>query len=141
MVRGGHESVGTAGTVGAGGVLVDLALDATPERPGTMSSAGPTLDPVDLAGRKVIALFDRAEARDFADIYVLAARYGHERLLELASTVDAGFDRAIFADMLDSLARFDDDEIPVPHAEVQALRAFFTQRSRHLRLAGPANDD
>jgi hypothetical protein len=29
----------------------------------------------------LVALFDRAEARDFADVYVLAARYGTGRLI------------------------------------------------------------
>ncbi|MFN0281210.1 MAG: nucleotidyl transferase AbiEii/AbiGii toxin family protein [Kineosporiaceae bacterium] len=91
-------------------VLVDLAVDATPERPPMLSLAGPTLDPDELAGRKVAALFDLVEARDFADVYALAARYGTERLLELAAAVDAGFDVGVFADMLDSLARFTDDE-------------------------------
>jgi len=34
----------------------------------TVSLVGPTYDPEELAGRKVIALIDRAEARDFADV-------------------------------------------------------------------------
>jgi len=62
-------------------VVVDLAVDAAPECPATMTIAGPTLDPTELAGRKVVALFDRAEARDFADVYALVARYGTDRLL------------------------------------------------------------
>ncbi|MFN8075789.1 MAG: nucleotidyl transferase AbiEii/AbiGii toxin family protein [Kineosporiaceae bacterium] len=42
-------------------VLVDLAMDSTPQRPPLMSIAGPALDPEELAGRKLVALFDRAE--------------------------------------------------------------------------------
>jgi hypothetical protein len=114
-------------------VLVDLAMDATPERPPTMSVAGPTLDPDDLAGRKVIALFDRAEARDFADVYALATRYGTDRLLEPAAAVDAGFDLDVFADMLDSLARFADDEIPAPGGDVTAVRTFAAGWASSLR--------
>jgi hypothetical protein len=64
---------------GADAVVIDLAVDATPERPSTATFVGPALDPDDLAGRKLIALFDRAEARDFADVYVLAGRYGTQR--------------------------------------------------------------
>lgn len=37
-----------------------------------MTLLGPTLVPLELAGRKLLALFGRAEARDFADVYVLA---------------------------------------------------------------------
>ena len=33
----------------------------------------------------MIALFDRAETRDFTDVHALAARYGTVRLLELAA--------------------------------------------------------
>jgi predicted nucleotidyltransferase component of viral defense system len=113
-------------------VVVDLAVDSAPERPATITLAGPSLDPQELAGRKVIALFDRAEARDFADVYVLAARYGSGRLLELAASVDRGFDIAIFATMLDFLDRFSDDEIPAPAADIQPLRTFFAGWSRRL---------
>jgi hypothetical protein len=114
-------------------VVVDLAVDAAPQRPATTSIAGPTLDPEELAGRKVIALFDRAEARDFADVHALAARYGTVRLLELAAAVDRGFDEQVFADMLDSLARFTDEEIPVPAEEVPRVRRFAAEWAARLR--------
>jgi hypothetical protein len=106
-------------------LLVDIALDAPPGRRPTASIAGPTFDREELAGRKVIALFDRAEARDFADVYALAARYDKALLLERAAEVDAGFDRRAFADMLRALARFTDTELPVNPTEGPALRAFF----------------
>lgn len=114
-------------------LLIDLAVDATPERAPTMTIAGPALDPVDLAGRKVIALFDRAEARDFTDVHSLAARYGTDRLLELAAAVDAGFDIDVFTQMLDSLSRFTDDEIPAPDGDAAAVRAFAADWAATLR--------
>jgi predicted nucleotidyltransferase component of viral defense system len=123
--------VAAAAEATAESVLVDLAVDARPERAPSMSIAGPTLDPEDLAGRKVVALFDRAEARDFADVQALADRYGTDRLLELAAAVDAGFDVAVFADMLDSLARFSDAEIPAE--DPSALRVFASQWADTLR--------
>lgn len=101
-----------------------------------MSLLGPTLDPDDLAGRKVIALFDRAEARDYADVYALAKRYGTERLLELAASVDAGFDITVFADMLDALGRFTDDEVPAADSDVAAVRAFIAGWSADIRRRG-----
>jgi len=56
--------------------LVDLAIDSPPSAPPTVTLLGPTLVPMELAGRKMLALFGRAEARDFADAYVLAKRFG-----------------------------------------------------------------
>jgi hypothetical protein len=85
-----------------------------------------------LAGRKVIA-FDRAEARDFADVYALAQRHGTGRLIELAVAVDRGFDVGVLTTMLNSLARFSDQEIPVPaDTDVSIVREFFRTWSRQL---------
>ncbi len=132
-IRDGAEFIRLVVTGPADVVVVDLAVDASPQRPATASIAGPTLDPDELAGRKVIALFDRAEARDFTDVHALAARYGTVRLLELAASVDRGFDESVFADMLDSLARFTDDEIPVTVEEVPQVRAFAAEWAARLR--------
>lgn len=112
-------------------VVVDLAVDATPQRPPMMSLAGPTLDSDELAGRKVVALFDRAEARDFADVYALSQRFETERLLALAAEADAGFVVAVFADMLESVARFTDDEIPAD--DPLAVRRFAQGWAAQLR--------
>lgn len=61
---------------GSGLVVVDIAIDVPPGHPPVVSIVGPTFDPEELAGRKLVALFDRAEARDFADVFVLAQRFG-----------------------------------------------------------------
>ena len=45
------------------------------------SLIGPTFAPEELAGRKVVALFDRAEARDFADVFELSEHYSRDALL------------------------------------------------------------
>jgi Nucleotidyl transferase AbiEii toxin, Type IV TA system len=68
------------------GVLVDLAVNAPPDLPASATPAGPTLAPEELAGNKLLALFDRAAARDFADIYVLARRFGKEVLRRTKGT-------------------------------------------------------
>jgi hypothetical protein len=52
----------------------------------------PTLAPEELAGRKLLALFDRAAGRDFADVRLLARRFGKDVLLTRAVQIDAGFD-------------------------------------------------
>jgi hypothetical protein len=63
------------------GVLIDLAVNAPPDLPASATPAGPTLAPEELAGNRLLALFDRAAARDFADIYILARRFGKDVLL------------------------------------------------------------
>jgi hypothetical protein len=73
-------------------VLVDLAIDSPPRNAPTVTVLGPTLAPLELAGRKLLARFGRAETRDFADVYVLTQRFGKDALLEQAKALDAGFD-------------------------------------------------
>jgi len=108
------------------GVVIDLAVNAPPDLPASVTPAGPTLAPEELAGHKLLALFDRAAARDFADVYVLACRFGKDMLLARARQIDAGFDAAVLAGMIATLDRFTDDEIPVPDgSSVAELRAFY----------------
>jgi hypothetical protein len=108
------------------GVLVDLAVNAPPDLPASETSAGPTLAPEELAGHKLLALFDRAAARDFSDVYALTHRFGKGVLLARAARIDAGFDATVLADMIASLDRFTDDELPVTGDSSAAdLRAFF----------------
>lgn len=113
--------------------LVDLAVDSPPHDRPTLTVLGPTMAPLELAGRKLLALFGRAEARDFADVYVLAEHFGTQALIEEAQTLDAGFDLEVLAQMIGTLDRFDDDEIPLdPHRRPLA-RTFFAEWSDELR--------
>src|ERR1700722_10099772 len=108
------------------GVLIDLAVNAPPDLPASATPAGPTLAPEELAGNKLLALFDRAAARDFADIYTLARRFGKEALLARAAQFDAGFDVRALADMIATLDRFTDSDIPIPDGSSAAeLRQFY----------------
>lgn len=114
-------------------LLVDLCLDSPPQQPPTMTIAGPTYAADELAGRKVVALFSRAEARDFVDVRLLAERYGKAELLDLAAAIDEGFDHATFATMLDSLARFDDGTLADFGAAAAELRSWFSAWADELR--------
>ena len=106
------------------GVLVDLAVNAPPDLPASATAAGPTLE--ELAGHKLLALFDRAAARDFADVYVLTHRFGKDVLLARAAQIDSGFDTKVLAGMFATFDRFTDDEIPVPDGSSAAdLRTFY----------------
>lgn len=116
-------------------LLVDVAIDVAPGRPPLLSVVGPTFDLEELAGRKLLALFDRAQARDFVDVYGLVGRFGAETLLERAAEVDLGFDRAVLAAMIRTLDRYRDDELPVTDTAPAVLRAFFTAWANHLQAA------
>jgi Nucleotidyl transferase AbiEii toxin, Type IV TA system len=112
---------------GSEDLLVDLALDSAPGRPASASFVGPTFAPDELAGRKVVALFDRAAARDFVDVYALSRTFATAELLKLAREVDAGFDIAVFVDMIGYLARYRDVDLTLGDVDVAALREFFRE--------------
>ena len=114
-------------------LLVDLAIDSPPHDRPTVTLLGPTQAPRELAARKVLALFGRAEARDFADVYVLAQLFGKDTLLDLAVVLDPGFDRGVLAQMLETLGRLADDEIPLSGAEVSRARDYFAAWANELR--------
>lgn len=118
--------------VGDDELIVDLAIDSPPGRAPVLSAAGPTFDPEELAGRKLCALFGRAEARDFVDVYVLAQRYGRALLLERAAEADLGFSHDVLAEMMGTLERFEDAELPVDAGEVGAVRAYFAAWAEKL---------
>jgi hypothetical protein len=73
---------------------------------------GPVLHPDDVMAGKMDALYNRAAARDFLDIdaAISRGRYTPDELCTLAADADAGFDRQLFAQMLGSIARFDDQD-------------------------------
>lgn len=122
---------------GVDDLLVDIALDSAPGYPPTASIAGPTFAPHELAGRKMVALFDRAAARDFLDVFMLSRSFAKCDLLTLAAEVDAGFDPLVFADMIGMLARYEDRDLS--HVDVVAadLREFFAVWASEIR-ASPA---
>src|SRR2546423_2867012 len=105
-------------------VLVDLCLDSPPIRPPVETPLGPTFAPDELAARKVIAVFDRAEARDFADLFSLLDRFPKDVLLRLANEIDPGFDIKTFGQMLRTVRRHDDSQLVsggAPPGEVRTV--------------------
>jgi hypothetical protein len=116
-------------------LLVDLALDSAPGRPASASIAGPTFAPDELAGRKMIALFDRAAARDFVDVHALSRRFTKTQLLDLAREIDSGFDTRVFICMLNQLNRYRDVDLVLGDVDIPALRAFFQQWITELASA------
>jgi hypothetical protein len=90
--------------IGDDELIVDLAIDSPPGRARTVGNRS------DVRSRgarrqKLAALFGRAEARDFVDVYVLAQRSGHALLLERAAEVDLGFSADVLSEMMGTLDR------------------------------------
>jgi hypothetical protein len=108
-------------------VLVDLALESPPVGPPIATVLGPSYSPEELAGRKLLALFDRAAPRDFVDVFRLTARYDKATLVEWARRIDNGMEDGVLADMLGMLGRFRDTDLPIRDEDIPALRAFFAQ--------------
>jgi hypothetical protein len=75
----------------------------------------------------------RAEPRDFADVHDLAQRYGRDRLLQWAAEDDPGFDRQVFADMLATIDRLTDTDLPVSPRQATALRAWIHDWAAELQ--------
>jgi hypothetical protein len=119
-----HDFVRLSITDGHEGLIIDLGRDSLATEAIGDTSLGPTLSARDLAARKTLAPFGRAEARDFADVYALARRFGRDRLIEWAAQDDAGFDRQIFARMLATIDRLAELELPVNAREAVAVRAY-----------------
>jgi hypothetical protein len=118
--------------VGDEKVLVDLAIDSAQSEPATITVLGPTMAPEEVAARKLLALFDRGEARDFVDVYQLSKQFDRDVMLERAAAIDLGFDRSILADVMRSHARFGDDELPIDLGKVSKLRSYFDDWSTRL---------
>lgn len=106
-------------------LLLDLAVDSPPQLSPSTSLLGPTFAPEELAARKVLALFDRAEARDFADVYELINTFDRDALVARAAELDLGFTTDLLAESMGSLSRFADSDIPIAADAVPAVRQYF----------------
>lgn len=107
-----------------GEVLVDLAVDSPPLGPPTITAVGPVYPPEELAARKILALFDRAAARDFVDVHVLSKKFELDELVDLVTQLDSGFTPALLAEMLLSHRRFADSDFTELGGDAAAVRAF-----------------
>lgn len=101
--------------------IVDLAWDPR-LLPPNVTPEGPVLAKEEVAAGKVLALFARAEARDFVDVSALETRYGLDRLCQLAAEKDPGFDRTILAEMMSRIDRLPRDEFGMDDAEYERLK-------------------
>ena len=122
---------------------LDLAADAR-LFPAESGSPAPTLRVEELAVDKLLALFGRAEARDFVDLMAVEPRYGLDRLCELAAEKDRGFSPAVFANMLarfDRLRRaeFDLDDAPTNNSPTTSSAGASTPSRSHTAPSSRTN--
>ena len=113
-------------------VLVDIAVDVAAQYPSQFSILGPTFNHEELAGRKLLALFDRAEARDFADVFVLAQRFSKELLIVRASEIEISLKIDVLGQMMRSIVRFSDRDLPIDESLAKDLRFFFEEWANEL---------
>ena len=114
---------------------LDLAADARlfPAEP---AQPAPMLTGEELAVDKVLALFGRAEARDFVDLMAVEPRYGLDRLCRLAAEKDRGFTPRMFAEMLAGFRRLRREEFELDDARFEQLgRDVQRWRERAIELA------
>lgn len=104
------------------GTMVDLGQDVGPLAEPTITTVGPTYPAPELAARKVLALFDRAALRDFIDVDQVSGAYPKELLVEIAGSIDEGFNVRVLAQMLSGLDRFTDEQITAFGVEPAAIR-------------------
>ena len=99
---------------------LDLGADARlfPAEPGRLA---PTLSGEELAVDKVLAVFGRAEARDFVDLEAVEGRYGLDHLFELAAEKDRGFTPEMFGEMAGRFSRLRQDEFGLDAGQYEEL--------------------
>ena len=107
-------------------LLVDLARDSTLILKPVQTYVGLVVAPEELAGRKLLALFDRALARDFIDVYVLAKHFSPDSMISMAQMIDPGFDSVALCEMLATIERFEDQKLSGSGIDIEELREFFT---------------
>ena len=93
----------------------------------------PVLAGQDLAGRKVLAILDRAEGRDFTDLRALTDRYSQAECIQWAQELDDGVRLVAIADAFTKLGRLRDTDLPCSPEAIPTLRAWFEQWSSDLR--------
>lgn len=132
-VRDHQEFIRLSIADGQESLIIDLGRDSPAAEATDVTQLGPTLSPRDLAARKTLALFGRAEPRDFADVRDLARRYGRGHLLQWAAEDDPGFDQQVFADMLTTIDRLTDADLPVSPRQATALRTWIHDWAAELQ--------
>lgn len=124
-------------------VEVDLGVDWRAAEPVTLS-IGPVLSLEDAVGSKVVAVYSRAEVRDYLDLDAIreSKRFTDGQLLDIAADRDPGFDVGMFAAQLDQVKRISStirvQEYGVGEHELAQLKSRLSGWAEKLRTNPPA---
>lgn len=110
---------------------IDLAYDAR-IRVAEPTEYGAVLSLDELAADKVLALFGRAEARDFVDVAALLPRYGWVRLCDLAAEKDTGFHIRALKDAIRAFHRLSPSEFDLDDVTYERLQLDVREWLREL---------
>jgi hypothetical protein len=113
-------------------VELDLAVDSPRLEPTTAIDGIPVLTLRDLAARKVLAIVDRLEARDYTDLHALAHLVGQQICVESARTMDAGLSVRAIAEAFERIDRIADDRYPERATDAATTRRYFTTWAKEL---------
>lgn len=102
----------------------------------------------DLAANKLLALFGRAEPRDFVDVYLLTERgfFETSRLIEMAKKKDPGLDAYYLAVAFQKASELPDDAAKLPvelltPLDMKSLKAFFESQALQLLRQGLSSSE
>lgn len=113
---------------------IDMVRDFGPQYGERFIREGIIVDSLDnIAANKIVAIFGRADIKDFVDLYfILQAGYDLDQLFEKAREKDLGLTRFYFAGMLRQINR----HAALPHMlkplELETLRIFYNDLARKI---------
>lgn len=110
---------------------IDFATDYR-LMPAVQTEEGAVLAERELAADKTLALFGRAEPRDYLDFQSLAARFSLNELCDLAASKDGGFHRRYLAEALDLIDKKDRSEFDIDDDAYRDLCDFAHTAAREL---------
>ncbi len=113
---------------------VDLVRDFGPQYGERFVRDGITVDSLDnIAVNKIVAIFGRADIKDFVDLYfILQMGYDFDTLFARAREKDAGLTEFYFVGMLRQVERFTHLPKMIKPLDLETLRAFYAKMARHL---------
>jgi predicted nucleotidyltransferase component of viral defense system len=113
---------------------IDLVQDFGPQYGERVIRDGITVDSLDnIAVNKIIAIFGRADVKDFVDLYfILQAGYDFDELFAQAQEKDTGLTEFYFVGMLRQMDRQTRLPNMVKPLDLETLRAFYAALARRL---------
>ena len=119
-------------TLGDETIEVDLAVDSPPLFPPQQVDGIPSLTAEDLAARKILAILDRVEGRDFTDLWALSTQLGRVECVAWAQQLDSGVSQHDVAAGFARLEQLGDNELPCDELEQAAVRRWFAEWTQEL---------